>query len=236
MARKQIPANFSDLIKRYVNGESLENIAQELHCGQSWLRFQFMKHGIHLRSRGEATKLRMEKLGVVGRLQITAAAHFAASRRKQPRSEIVLRMRNRALALQERNSPLKGGFEYTVFKCLKRAGFPARSQRAIHGYNVDLAVPPVAVEVHVAVNNPMANPILRKRTEKLLELNWNVAYVWITRGKWFSREAADKLISIVQAVRSDPSAPCQYWVIRGTGEVCMTGLHVDYVPRISSSI
>jgi very-short-patch-repair endonuclease len=106
---------------------------------------------------------------------------------------------------------------------LAARGLRVLAQHPVGPYNIDLAVRPVAVEVHFAANNPVADARLRKRTKNLLDWGWDVVYVWVTGRHPLIEDVADEVVAVVEAAKRQPSARREYRVIRGAGEYVTSG-------------
>jgi very-short-patch-repair endonuclease len=153
---------------------------------------------------------------------MTRSANLAAKGRKASDDEIQRGKATRAL-IRQRSESQVGAFESDLIAMLISRGLPTEAQRPVEGYNIDIACGPVAVEVHVCASSPLASAKLRKRIEKLLELGWSVIYVWINKYSTLRESAADEIVTFHKVAKSNPSAPRQYRVIRGSGETVLTG-------------
>jgi len=101
-------------------------------------------------------------------------------------------------------------------------------EQACGRYNLDIAIGPVAVEVHRYALHPLGDTTsairLRQRARYICDRGWLLAYVWISaRSFLLLHEAADYLVSLVEQAKCDPSLVGQYRVIRGTGEFVAQG-------------
>ena len=109
----------------------------------------------------------------------------------------------------------------------------AYPQYPVSGYNIDIAIEPVAVEIHIAANHPSASPAIRKRVKQLRKRGWSLLYIWVTPLHPLRDETADQIITAVQFAQRNPALGSQYWVIRGTGENALPRVHRyhrSYVP------
>lgn len=224
MPRKPTPFDLRDFRKRYLSGESLESMATKAHVGQTRLRKIFLKHGVEVRNRSDAMFERMRQLGPEGKRTITENAHAAVRGRKLPKEQVERAAHARAIADQSRTHRV-GRFEDILMRMLRRRGLRPIPQEAFLGYNLDLGLIPIAVEVHVSANNPTADRKIRKRIENILEGGRWVIYVWITAAHPLSKGAVDKILAFLDLAKRKPSSRCEHRVIRGSGEFAIS--HMD---------
>lgn len=120
-------------------------------------------------------------------------------------------------------SPLALDFE----RMLIERGATTTLEKAAGRYNIDIAVGPIAVEVHRYSFNPLGPTRIRerKRTHELCKRGWLVCYVWARPADEFRLDgsAADYVISLAKLAKTSPSACGEYRVIRSTGELFSTG-------------
>jgi hypothetical protein len=110
-------------------------------------------------------------------------------------------------------------------------------QLPVQGYNIDLALVPVAVEIHVATSNPLTDPRRLQRAIDLLEWGWHVFYVWVTQAHFLGAGAAEKVLAFYQKVQGNHALPCEYRVVRGSGQlVAGGGLHKNTRTLIPSPV
>lgn len=101
--------------------------------------------------------------------------------------------------------------------------------QAIEGpYNVDIGIGAVAVEIHRYSANPLSAHCeevwsLTSRLEYLLNRGRWVLYLWSTPGVPLGEVVADEIVAFMQLANRDPSAPSEYRVIRGCGELVFSG-------------
>lgn len=116
-------------------------------------------------------------------------------------------------------------------------GESPQTQFPVGSKNLDLAIHPIAVEVHFCTNSPIHFPRYRKRIKYLADRGWSSCYVMIARRtKVLIPDVADKIVSILKFTRSNPSAMREHWVIRGCGEIAaVVGDDLNHGPLIRPS-
>ena len=101
---------------------------------------------------------------------------------------------------------------------------PAR-QVAVGPYNVDFAIDGTAIEV----NGGAWHSVKSRRTHEASRLNyildngWNIIVIWDTTHRPIDAGGADKVASLLQFIRDNPTHVCQYWVVRGDGQLATFG-------------
>lgn len=109
---------------------------------------------------------------------------------------------------------------------LTECGMTLTRQMVIHNYNVDIASPPVAVELHARTTNPMGRAQAfreRKRIKQLTDWGWHVIYIWVSPGHILTDRAIKDVVTFTQTANRNPAGIGQYRVIRGSGELVASG-------------
>jgi len=102
---------------------------------------------------------------------------------------------------------------------LQARGIAADAQQPVGRYNIDLAVRPVAVEVHRARWYPTHHLRDRQRIVYLLDRGWRSLYVWIDpRTNLLVPTCADQVRELIKLAQGNPAAFGEYRVIRGSGK------------------
>jgi hypothetical protein len=210
MARKRRVFDVNNLIQCYLAGETENRLSQRFGVSRPTVIRRLQDAGIARRSMGEANKLAAAQLTPEARRARARAANEA--RRGQRAGE-----REMFLKAQRRNRRVGAG-EEMLRGWLEQRGYFVDAQRPEGRYNLDLAILPIAVEVHVNAHHPSSDTRILERVEYLRDRGWHMVYVWITRRYFLSESAADKIIALLDTIRRSPSISCQYWVIRGNGE------------------
>src|SRR4051812_21903961 len=92
--------NADDLVRGYVAGESINQLAKEFSVSRSVVASRLQKAGVQLRGQSEAERLKWSKMGETERAAQVAAAHAASRGRTDPAE----RRARRALAFQQTRS------------------------------------------------------------------------------------------------------------------------------------
>ena len=206
------------VVNRYTAGDSEKSLAAEFSVSRAVIRRILVREGIRPRGRSESMYLRMEHTPADERRALTTAAHaFNRGRRKS--ADWLARQ-----AIGKQITLCRVGNGEDIFaEWLRQRGLESIPQLAVSKYNLDLAIAPVAVEIHVSPANPLAIPRIRQRVKDLTELGWHIIYVWVTKSHFLSERAADDVVAFLQVAKSDPSSIGQYRVIRGSGQFVTSG-------------
>ena len=233
MARERVPLDPDDLRQRYEQGHSVLKMARELDTSRPTIVRKLAALGLEPRSASEANRLRMAGLSAQERRALAASANRAR------RGEVKLEPRstNRAGAAVESarsQTRLIGRGEPELADLLIRRGITVECQLPVHGYNIDIAVRPVAVEVWWGEGYPLRHGRQARRVIDLASVGWSTVLVWLSR-KLPTGEGADAVITFLEEVsRSPDSIGPQYRVVRGDGQVIATGKadrdHLALVP------
>lgn len=117
---------------------------------------------------------------------------------------------------------LCGAGEAVVGEWLRKRGLEVIPQLAVERYNIDLALGPVAVEIHWKTGSPFSSRNTGSRIKYLTHRGFHVIYIWV--GKCPLRESvADDVVAFLEQASSDPSPIGKYRVIRGCGEFVTEG-------------
>jgi hypothetical protein len=108
---------------------------------------------------------------------------------------------------------------------LRERGYNPVPQLAVWKYNIDIAMPPIAVEVERYDSNPLGRTAFRAKLIDLLDMGWFVLVVWIRpRLKELpSIGAVNYTIALSETLDGQPTSVSQYRVIRSCGELVSAG-------------
>jgi DNA-binding CsgD family transcriptional regulator len=112
-----------------------------------------------------------------------------------------------------------GEGEKALQSFLEQHGFECIPQAARHGYNIDILVGNVAVEVHNYTNRPHSTTRNLCRIVKLLSSGLHCLYIKTGPDTPMSEAAMEQTIAFLYFARSYPTTERQYRVIRGDGEI-----------------
>ena len=217
MPPKPPALDIDNAVRCYLTGKGAQPLAHALGVSDSYLRKRLQAAGVQLRGRAEALRLRLERVGPNGRKALTKKAN-AALRGKPRDPELSHKLAGIWAHKKQVTGSMMGSFEHELGDMLSNRGLHPIPQQPVLGYNVDLGIAPIAVEVHVGAGHPLSDAIKRKRTKKIIECGWFVLYVWITNAHALTEHAADQIITLHQRAKRNPSALRKYGVIRGSGE------------------
>lgn len=193
-----------NLSKRYLAGESLDSIADDIGVNRQTLTRALERYGIEIR---------------------TAQWGWNQRRRGQKAGATEL---HRKAQWKQRTLIKEGAGERLLGSWLVEMGFPYTPQLAVGPYNLDLAVGNIAVEVHMASRQPSSSPGTRKRIEYLLNHDWSVIYIWISHSHFLTEAAAYEVVALDYRLSRLPSGGREYRVVRGDGEFFST---IQYEPH-----
>ena len=203
-----------DLVERYLAGESVKKLAAAHGFSRQVVYRVLRDRGITPRNRSQAMYVRMASMSEDEKKRITHAAHVARSERGASASELANRAASRSRRI--------GKFEKEFIDLLDSRHIPTDPQEPFLSYNLDVGCGPIAVEVHTQCASPLTSKCVKKLVD-CLEAGKSMLYVWIRPGGCPSPECYEKVVSIVEEARRDPSPVSQYWVVRSTGEVYASG-------------
>jgi len=208
MARKWNPTNPDDIIQKYLSGTSEKAIAKQMQISRSAVRSFFIRNGIQPRGRSESMFVRMKNATPEERQRLSKAAHDKVRGMKRSKKELI----ERAI-IRQKNKSIVGKGERLLDKWLKERGFDTIPQMAVDKFNIDIAIPPVAVELNISSWNPLTNRHDPQKIEYLTNNGWAIIYIHIKTIALLSEVQADYITSYIKQVRSDPSLIGEYRVI-----------------------
>lgn len=229
---KRLALDTNDLVRRYLAGESENAIAKNLGVGRRAIRLRLLENGIEPRGSGEANLLLAKSRTPEERHRLASFAFNA--RRGMKDSDDIRRKRARS---RETMTCFIGNGERELLGWLSDRGLDCTAQTAVEGYNIDIACPPVAVELYSSPVHPFSVPKIRKRVKKLLDLDWAVLYIWAWPIEILSEAVADQVVTFIEETRSSPASPRQYGVIWGSADrVATGGYNLDELAVIPAAI
>lgn len=210
------------LVDDYIAGASVAGLAELHGISRGLVTRVLSEAGVDLRDRSGAMRQRLSELTFEQRRELASAAH--AARREQGATNRELARRAGTAEVQAHLAAL-GEAELTAM--LRDRGLNPLSQRAEGSHNIDLALPPVAVEVHRRTSHPfrLSDDRLTERARQLFGAGWLVLYVWCAQGVrtgpgmvCFTDRCADEVADHVRRARADRSSVPPVRVLRCTGE------------------
>lgn len=214
-SRRWAPHNPDDVIRRYLAGESEKALAEAYGVGRTAVRGLLERTGTAVRGRGDAMLTRMAQTSPEERAHLTAAANAAVLGSSRSEEDMI----RRALAAEHgAYSNRVGRWENEIAAELTRRGYTSIPQKAIGRYNVDIAIEPVAVEVHSAPAYPHTLPRHVERIKYLADRGWPSVYVMAT-GVVRLGPVCDQLVTFLELAEGNPAALGQYRVVRSSGQL-----------------
>ncbi len=222
--------DLDDLRQRHERGESVLSMSRALGIDRGMVTRRLVKMGLEVRSGSEANRLRMAQLSPDERRALAAPANQA--RRGKVFREAPAD-RRRALGTADSRSRLVGKGESELADLLVSRGLTVERQVPVYGYNLDITLGRVAVEVWWGEGYPVRHGHQARRAVDLADLGWHVAWVWLSR-KLPTGDCVDQLVTFLDiASRSPETVRPQYRVIRGDGELVAGGqLDTDHLALV----
>jgi len=186
---------------------SEKQIAGKLGIDRNAVRRRLLEAGIKPRDRSEGMFHRMARSTDEERQRLSKAAHSAIRGVKRPHYELIKRA--------EAQTRIIGIDEPPLIELLKKAGLQPIHQLAVDKFNIDIAIPPVAVEVSRLTQCPPRRHILRAKAEYLLDHHWTLIWVWLRSGSddVIDKTTANQVIALFKRTRGTPSLFGEEWVI-----------------------
>lgn len=202
---RRLNINGDHVVELYTGGVGVGGIAKRLGISPRPVERVLREKGIPLRGRSEQQFARMARTTTEERRRLTDAAHHARRGTRSSEEELL-----RRAATRERTQSQASPYEEELHVILKQRGYDVRPQMAVGPYNIDLAIPPTAIEVLGGEwhNSDQRSHLLVKRTLYLCGRGWFVAMVMVNpdRGFTLNDALADQLIAYLDTARSDPTA------------------------------
>lgn len=213
------PVN-ADIIRRYQSGESSDMIAPDYNTSGGVIRDRLRRWGL-IRSRSEAKRLHMARIGPDGRQAITAAAHDAIRGTTRTDADLVARAASRQARIDATPA------ERHLADLIDQPG-KIEFQQAVGPYNVDLAVGgAVAVELFGGRWHTAGRHAARfdQRFGYLFDQGWGIYIVWNTHPKTLMASVGDDFRAWVDEAGGLESLRGQYRVVWGDGDCIASGRH-----------
>jgi len=184
---------------------SEKQIADQLGVGRDVIRRRLLEAGITPRNRSEVMFHRMAATTAEERRRLAKAAHDAVRGVRRSEDELIKRAQAQTRRI--------GEGEHTLLQLLEQRGVAPIHQMPVYKYNVDLAIPPVAVEVFRDAANPALRGAHQSKAKYLLDHHWAIVWVWITSEGEIDETTADQVIAIFKRTRRTPTLFGEEWVI-----------------------
>lgn len=222
-SKRRIPIN-PDAIERYRMGESEYAISKSLGISRNVIRRWIEESGVIPRDRSEAGFNRAARMTAAERQAQASFAQNAWRGSKWTRTA-KLHKAETIYAKTLAGTHTRSHLELQLGDWLTERGVEFTPEQIVDCYNIDFGIEPVAVELlggnwHAAPNRRAYHA---ERTHDILNAGWSMIFVWSTSYGPINPWAADKIVSLLEEARRNPTPIGQYWVIRGDGELVATG-------------
>lgn len=218
MSNKIIFTNENDIVSFYLEGFSEKSTAKQFKVDRGTIRKVLLRNGVKPRNRSEAMYLRMSQATPAERSYLARKAHDALRGVKRKESELIQKAITRQNTLQ-----YVGMGEDTLNQWLIERGLKTIPQLAVDRFNIDIAIPPIAVELMIASCDPLLDRYNPKKIKYLTNNGWAVVYIHIKRLELLSEVHANQIMVFCDLVSRDPSYIGQYWVIGSDAQIKATG-------------
>lgn len=183
---RRVPGHIESL---YLGGDSVVSLARQFNCSQGTIRRILRAANISLRGWSEAGRTRWDRNPDSASLEGLAKGRLSRTGVPLPAQSL----ERRALAHQRSRQNRIGRGEKALERYLRELGHNPTPQLAVGKYNIDLALRPLAIEVHTDSHHPIRRGRLLKRTEYLESLGWIVCFVWLSSKQIVTRTTARRL-------------------------------------------
>lgn len=209
--------DISNMIELYESGIGLTELGGKFHCAKSVIKTRLKHNGIHIRTRSEATQMiwKTRWNTPLEKEKMLSGAWNASRGRIDTIDTKIMRANTR-----EQNLIGCGGFEEDVANLFENIGFEVVRQKAVHIYNIDIAIPAhrIAVEVFGGNWHSLHNAKERQHVEYLLDNNWFVFIIRISKGVFDKRGITDQFRSLLDRFGGYEALSGKYGVVRGNGK------------------
>jgi very-short-patch-repair endonuclease/transposase len=207
--------DLSKAVERYVSGETMQKVAADFGVTRRRLEIAVRSAGYTPRTMLQAVGLRYTNMSARERRSITAKANIAKRGRKASIASQERRARTLEVTLQ-----LASRTDLLLSVWLAQKGIKFTPQKAFGPYNIDIAIEELAVAVEVNGSwhyFPDRSSTEIKRRNYLLNGGWKLIDVKL--GKYLRPSCADKIISLLDAMRQNETSWGEHCVIGGDGEL-----------------
>ena len=209
---KWVSPNLNAIVKRYISGESINELSKELKISRSTLRKRFDEVGIQRRNVDEAQIVYVRHNPHAAKLRSAKGGHgnFGIKRTEHELAKSAL--------TKERKGSLDSFHEVNLYKFLIERGYKPIPQKAIGRYNVDLSVSSWAIEIfgtqHYQIIRSGESAFYAHRFKYILDLGWNLFCIWLyPRHQGISIAASNYLISELNLTKDLPASRGEYRMI-----------------------
>lgn len=204
-----------DVQSMFDSGHSANSIAKSLGVSRSMINTCFDELGIVRPGVSEGNRRQAAMASPDARIARAKAAHAA------------IRMIGRSQATQAKHAAREqkslrymGVCERDFTEKVAALGYHCVPQLAMCGYNIDIAVGHVAVEIHSVKVRPHNITQRLERIVKLINAGMSVFYICVSPD-WdvVPKAAIQQFVAFHDMTRGLPAGLCQYRVVRRNGEI-----------------
>lgn len=218
------------IVGDYQSGVSVAELSRRYEVSRQLVIDRLAAAGVPLRGRSEANRRLWETRTSAQRLNQVSSAHEAVRGRGRTWREKAFG----ALTTEYRRKLTED--ESALCLRLEALGLAVHPQRALGVYNIDIAVPPVAVELFSRAPNAHTSvtPGLPKRLDYIFDHGWAIYVAWSAVP---GADLAQDIFAFVQLARSEPAGGRRYRVVWGDGQFVTEGrCNGDYRPIVEATI
>lgn len=206
--RKQLPID--ELIAKYATGQSELALSKEYQCSRDVIRRRLIEGGADIRNGSQANLIRMARLTVDERKQLTKSANNAIRGVPEPKSRKRKRAINTELGIAQY---VIGHGEEEFSERLNELGIQHVRQKAVDVYSLDFAINGIAVELKAGkCLRGVKADVARNRVKNLADLNWRCLYIVFETVEALIA-SAEQIIAHIDVLNGLPSPVSQYRVI-----------------------
>jgi hypothetical protein len=234
---KGVTIDIEDIAHRHIAGESVNALAKSFGVSRPAIVRRLSAAGVPVRGSSDANRLRMQGLSPDQRRRLTSSANAAARTGNVSMADRDPGHERPTISSALRRCRKVGQGEAELIDLIIARGIAVETQLPVYGYNLDIAVESVAVEVWWGNSYPLRYRRQARRTVQLADLGWSTVFVWLSQ-QAPTAECADAVIAFVEEMsRRPPSVRPQYRVVRSNGELVSAGEaqfdHLALVPTAS---
>lgn len=215
-----------EIIDRYAKGESASKIAADLGTYHHRIIYLLEEFGVTPRNKAQAIKRSWD----AGDRPPPVVSGWNKGLKNSIES------REKQAATFAKTLGHIGKYEKDFLKSLRDAGYSPIPQHAVGPYNIDIAIPELAIAVEVQVGNvrSQSTSIRLDRLEYLFDRQWNIIILFTNKRVPFAvSKVSENLIATVEVIRTNPSIRGHYRVIGRAGEDrAIPGLDLNRWPII----
>jgi len=222
-----------EIIALYKSGFSEQRLAKKFGVNRGTIRRRLLETGTEIRRQKDANFLRSGNYSVEERRRMAKTANEV--RRGMKVSWQTKCKHARTIEKQPYASGIISNEEKKLFEMLKDRNIDTIPQKAIGGYNCDLAAYPIAVEIFGGNFHwyGRAGKRFFPRSTYILNQGWFL-YIISIAGWQITRIDADKIASYIKTIRRNKPAITEYRVVGRAGDLFATGRtngnHLTFIP------